>query len=138
MFNWTVTLSDKQVLMLMAFAAAKPDEEGNCFSAVQVMICDAWDVRSARKLQEDGLISVEEYKNEETGFRTSRWAITHKGKLIAEAVNEDAEGLRKIALRNGQEARRAVNDAGNEVYRRKRREYAQRKQQRKIRETQKS
>ncbi len=113
MFHWTISLSDKQVLMLVAFFNATDDKNGSRFDSVNAMIGDAWDVRAVRKLQEDGLLSVQEYFNEETGFTTNRWNITKKGELISLAIREDSESLSRIGLKNGRAADRLITADGN-------------------------
>lgn len=114
MFQWSITLSDKQVLMLAAFAAAEPDNLGNQFHAVHAMIADAWDIRAVRKLQEYGLIEVIEYEDPETKLRTNRWSIREKGRLVAAAMREDTNSLLQMKLRDGREERYRLNRDHNE------------------------
>lgn len=111
MFQWSITLTDKQVLMLAAFSVAEPDQNGSQFQAVNGMVGNAWDVRSARKLEEMGLIEIVAYVDKLTGLKTNKWTITKKGRLIAEAMRCDTLNLQKIKLRNGWEARGLINEA---------------------------
>jgi hypothetical protein len=106
MFQWNITLSDKQVLMLSAFHAAKPDEKGSLFHAANGMIGDAWDIRAVRKLEEQDLIAVVKTVQE------TIWRITVKGQLIAQAIMCDAENLRTLRLRQGREMRSLINSDG--------------------------
>lgn len=96
MFQWQITLSDKQVIMLTAFHMAEPDKNGSVFHSANSMLGDAWDLRAVRKLEEMNLILV--VKSEQTV-----WTITDKGRLIAQAIVCDAENLRRLKLRNGRE-----------------------------------
>jgi len=105
MFTWNVSLSAKQVLMLMAFNATEPDEHGSQFSAVQDLITDAWSIRGARGLCEEGFILAVH-----DGVR-SKWTITEKGRLIANAILLDAKSLSGIEERLGRSLRKAVNAA---------------------------
>lgn len=104
MFQWNITLSDKQVIMLAAFHAAT-DDSNNCrFHAVHAMVGDAWDVRAVRKLQEAGLINVAV-----TEEKRNRWNITEKGECIARAIQCDAISLGKMSAREGLKARSEIN-----------------------------
>lgn len=108
MFNWTISLSDRQVLMLMAFHSAEDDAEGSRFHSVHAMIGDAWDIRAVRKLQEQNLLVVEEFTRE-NGLRTNRWNITDKGTCICLAIEADTEMLGKLKLRDGLNQSRLIN-----------------------------
>lgn len=127
MFHWSINLTDKQVLMLLAFFSAEDDQHGSRFQAVSAMISDAWDTRAARNLQENGLINVYEKMNEETNIRMNVWNITEKGILISLAIHEDTQSLQHIALRHGQAARSIVDRDANERFFRKRDLSAKRK-----------
>jgi hypothetical protein len=107
MFQWALTLSDKQVMMLMAFYRSEPNQYGCQFHGAHHMIGDAWDIRAVRKLQESGLMHVREQVID--GLNKNIWTITMKGRLIAEAIMEDASGLANIQLRNGLEGGYAIN-----------------------------
>lgn len=106
MFQWGITLSDKQVIMLTAFHVAKPDKAGCIFHAAQSMIGDAWDIRAVRKLEEQNLITV---THDNAAPKTTVWQITRKGRLIAEAIMSDAENLRRLRLRHGLRSARLIN-----------------------------
>lgn len=108
MFQWSLTLSDKQVMMLIAFHNGEPDKDGSSFNSVHAMIADAWDVRAVRKLQEFNLLEVIHPAVREIGAATI-WRITDKGRLIALAILEDAQGLTGIADRKGYEAASEIN-----------------------------
>lgn len=112
MFQWNITLSDRQVIMLAAFLTAEEDQYGSQFHAVNSLIGDAWDIRAMRKLTEWGLISVNEVLMP-TGMKTNLWHITQKGEFIALAIMEDAAALKQIQLQNKTEARSVINTDGN-------------------------
>jgi hypothetical protein len=114
MFQWSITLSDKQVMMLIGFHIANDDEFGCRFRAVHHMIADAWDVRSARKLTEMGLLKVEPGP---APMHPNKWNITDKGNLIASAILEDADMLKCLGERAGAESRSLVNAGNSEVVR---------------------
>lgn len=108
MFQWQITLSDKQVLMLAAFHTGFDDENGSRFSSVHAMIGDAWDVRAVRKLCEAGLLTVKD-STLPNGMRSNIWNITTKGELIALAIMEDADNLKQLSERAGLKTARLVN-----------------------------
>jgi hypothetical protein len=109
MFQWSITLTDKQVLMLAAFAAAEPDARGNQFHSVHAMIADAWDIRAVRKLQEYGLIEVVAFEDPDTKMQTNRWSIKEKGRFIAAAMREDTNSLTQMKLREGRDSMYRLN-----------------------------
>lgn len=106
MFNWTISLSDKQVIMLMAFYSAEDDSYECRFHSVHSMIGDAWDIRAVRKLQEYGLISV---ISREDARKPNIWNITDKGNFIAMAIEADADSLKTLTLRNGLQQGQIIN-----------------------------
>ncbi len=103
MFNWQITLNSKQVLILLAFDSAMPDERGNQFATAHSMVVDAWTHRGVRHMLEDGLLQVDHSRKP-----WSIWTITPKGRLIAEAIRSDADTLKQLKDRNGVETNRAV------------------------------
>lgn len=109
MFQWSITLSDKQVIMLTAFHMAIPDKNGSIFHSAHSMVADAWDIRSVRKLEESNLIQV--IKNSVT-----LWSITAKGRLIAQAIMCDADNLRRLKSRKGHEMRCLTNTENHRAW----------------------
>lgn len=100
--------------MLMAFDAAEEDQRGCQFHSVQGMIASAWDIRSARKLEELNLVRVEKTE----GMRV-KWHITEKGSLVAQCIRCDSNELSKLKLHNGGEVRSIMTAQGNEDSRRR-------------------
>lgn len=115
MFQWSITLSDKQVAMLVAFHMADDDADKSRFTAVHAMIGDAWDVRAVRKLSEMGLLLVEPVISTTAG-KSNRWNITDKGNLIAAAILEDADALKMIGERPGLKMRHAINEQSHQEW----------------------
>lgn len=110
MFQWQITLSDRQVIMLTAFQMAKPDKDGSIFHSAHSMIADAWDTRAVRKLEEQNLIHIDR----DGQSRATRWKISEKGRLIAQAIICDADNLRELRGRKGSMMLSEINQVGRE------------------------
>lgn len=48
--------------------------------------------------------------NRDGANRATRWLITDKGRLIAQAIMCDADNLRRLKLRKGHESQGLIND----------------------------